>query len=141
MIRPPLPLFPRLTIRQPLRLRRRLRLIWNHETNTCLDVPDTSGNVQMWQCKSTDSRRFTFPSDGTVRARGLCLKIEGTGNGARLGVAACSGSAAQQFVLNVRNDLVSKKVDKCVDVPDGDPGNGVPAQIWDCAGTDNQKWN
>ncbi|XVU28959.1 protein kinase domain-containing protein [Actinoplanes sp. CA-054009] len=115
--------------------------IWSHATNTCLDASNTGGNLQMWACGSSDAQRFTFPSDGTMRVRGLCVRIKGTSNGSKLGFAACDGSSAQKFSLNVRNDLVSVKVDKCVDVTDWGTGNGVLAQLWDCAGTDNQKWN
>ncbi|XVV16095.1 protein kinase domain-containing protein [Actinoplanes sp. CA-131856] len=113
--------------------------VWNHETHTCLDGRGSA--VQLWACDSSDAQRFDFRSDGTMRVRGWCVRLDGSGNGARLVLAGCDGSSAQKFDLNVRNDLVSLKVDKCVDVPDGNPGNGVPAQIWDCAGTDNQKWN
>ncbi|GAA0505981.1 hypothetical protein Ade02nite_91060 [Paractinoplanes deccanensis] len=115
--------------------------IRNHATGTCLDAPDLDGVLQMWQCQSGDTQRFLFASDGTLRVRGKCAETAGTGNGAQLRLATCSGAAAQQFVLNPANDLVSKKVDKCLDVPDSNAGNAVPVQIWDCAGTPNQKWN
>ncbi|WP_127502019.1 serine/threonine protein kinase [Actinoplanes solisilvae] len=115
--------------------------IWSHETGTCLDARNTGGDLQLWSCQSRDSQRFTFPSDGTMRVLGMCVRIKGTGNGARLGMGSCTGATSQLFDLNARNDLVSTKVDKCVDVTDNNSGNGVPAQIWDCAGTDNQKWN
>jgi serine/threonine protein kinase len=111
----------------------------NFATDTCLDV--SGSTVQLWQCQGTDDQKVSFPSDGTMRILGKCVQINGTGNGARLSAAGCNGSSAQQFNLNKAYDLVSEKVDKCVDVPDGDDSNGVPAQIWDCAGTGNQKWH
>ena len=62
-------------------------------------------------------------------------------NGAHLKLAACDGTAAQQFSYNTSFDLVSGEANRCVDVPDGDATNDVPAQIWDCTGAGNQKWH
>ncbi|MFG1918594.1 protein kinase [Micromonospora sp. NPDC048898] len=115
--------------------------IWNHETGTCLDARNTGGDLQLGNCQSRDSQKFTFPSDGTMRVLGLCVHIRGTEDGARLGMGTCNGSSAQRFHLNGRYDLVSVKVDKCVDVTDHNSGNAVPAQIWECTGAENQKWN
>jgi hypothetical protein len=114
----------------------------NMQTGNCLDVPDGSdtADIQMWDCYANDNQRFTAASDGTLRVLGKCLQIRGTGNGAHLGIATCTGAAAQRFRYNSAFDLVSVQVDKCVDVPDGNAGNGVEVQIWDCNGTGNQKW-
>ncbi|MFI5933822.1 protein kinase [Actinoplanes sp. NPDC051494] len=109
-------------------------------TGTCLDRDSGSGAIQLWQCEGTDNQRFSFPGDGTMRVLGRCVQLTGTSSGSRLTTATCSGSPAQRFTLNAAADLVSIQVDMCVDVPDADPGNGVPAQIWECAGTTNQKW-
>ena len=113
--------------------------IRSHETGTCLD--GRNSELQLWACDSRDSQNFTFPSDGTMRTLGKCVRVKGTGNGSRLGLGACTGSSAQGFDLNSSNDLVSTQVYRCVDVTDNRGGNAVPAQLWDCAGTDNQKWN
>ncbi|GIE32560.1 hypothetical protein Ait01nite_056050 [Actinoplanes italicus] len=115
--------------------------IWNHGTGTCLHLPGRGGQVQLWQCNGSDSQRFHFPGDGTLRVLGQCVESLSTGTGSRLRAAACSGSARQQFALNTARDLVHLPADLCVDVPDWNTANGVPAQIWSCAGTDNQKWN
>nr|WP_296065568.1 ricin-type beta-trefoil lectin domain protein [uncultured Actinoplanes sp.] len=111
----------------------------NFATETCLDL--SGSTVRLWQCQGTDDQKVSFPSDGTMRILGKCVQINGNANGSRLSAVGCDGSNAQQFRLNKAYDLVSVKVDRCVDVPDSDPGNGVPAQIWDCAGTGNQKWH
>jgi len=114
----------------------------NMMTGGCLDAPDASATaeIQMWACNATDAQRFAFASDGTLRVLGKCVQIRGTDNGARLGIASCTGSSAQRFGYNSAYDLVNVQTDKCVDVPDGNSANGVPAQIWECTGAGNQKW-
>jgi glucosylceramidase len=76
-----------------------------------------------------------------MRVRGKCVAVESTDDGARLTLSGCNGDAAQQFSYNTSYDLVSGEADKCVDVPDGDAGNGLTAQIWECTGAGNQKWH
>ncbi|GID32240.1 protein kinase domain-containing protein [Paractinoplanes brasiliensis] len=115
--------------------------IWNHGTSTCLHLPGRGREVQLWSCDGSDNQKFDFPGDGTLRVLGQCVQAASTETGARLRGARCTGSAQQRFVLNAAQDLILLPADKCVDVPDGNSANGVPAQIWTCAGTDNQKWN
>jgi serine/threonine protein kinase len=115
--------------------------VWNHGTGTCLHLPGKGGQVQMWQCNGSDNQRFHFAGDGTLRVLGQCVEVGSSASGSRLRATGCSGSARQRFTLNAARDLISVPADLCVDVPDWDAGNGVPAQTWACAGTDNQKWN
>ncbi|MCM4083612.1 protein kinase domain-containing protein [Paractinoplanes hotanensis] len=115
--------------------------IWNHGTGTCLHLPGVGREVQLWQCNGSDNQRFHFPGDGTLRVLGQCVEPRSTGRGSRVRAIACSGSARQQFTLNTARDLVHVSTDMCVDVTDWNSSNGAPAQLWTCAGTDNQKWN
>ncbi|MEU8821726.1 protein kinase [Actinoplanes sp. NPDC048796] len=115
--------------------------IRNHGTGTCLQLPGPGGEIQLWQCDGSDRQRFHFAVDGTLRVLGQCVELGSAASGSRMRAATCSGSTLQQFTLNAARDLVSPPADMCVDVPDWNAGNGVAAQIWSCAGTDNQKWN
>lgn len=115
--------------------------IQNFETGTCLYAPGTTGELKLWACKSIEPQLFSFAPDGTMRVRGKCVAITSGDDGAHLKLAACNGDASQQFSYNDSYDLVSGAADKCVDVPDGNPSNGTPAQIWPCNGTGNQKWH
>jgi serine/threonine protein kinase len=121
------------------------RQISSFQTRTCLDARDPSGYLKLWQCRGSDSQRFSFPGDGTMRVLGTCVQIAGVSDGAGLMLTDCADRGSpnwskQQFNLNKALDLVAVRPDRCVDVRDGNPGNGVRAQIWDCAGTANQKW-
>ncbi|MFK3982826.1 protein kinase [Micromonospora sp. NPDC050397] len=112
----------------------------------CIDIPNSAPTVgvqlQMWDCHQTAGQLFTFPSDGTVRSVGKCLDVQGrsTSDGAAVVLADCNGGASQKFTLNRASDLVNVRSDRCVDVIDAKPGNGVRLQIWQCSGTSNQKW-
>jgi serine/threonine protein kinase len=110
----------------------------------CIDVPGgnaaTTAPVQTWDCSGAAGQRFHLGGGESVQVLGRCLQVLGTGNGAPVGIGACTGSGAQRFNLNSSNDLVSLLVDRCVDVTDGSRSNGAALQIWDCTGSDNQKW-
>jgi hypothetical protein len=42
--------------------------------------------------------------------------------------------------LSAAGDLVNVSANRCVDVVDNNTANGAQLQLWDCAGTANQKW-
>ena len=112
----------------------------------CIDVPNsefTDGKrLQIWTCNGTGAQRWTFSSDGTLRAGGMCMDVAwgNTADGTAVQLANCSGNAAQQFTLSGAGDLVSILANKCVDVPNGNTADGTQLQIWTCNGTVAQKW-
>lgn len=113
--------------------------------NKCIDVPNSNGSdgvpLQIWTCNGTNAQNWTF-TGGTIRAFGLCMDVAwgSTANGAVIQLANCSGNPAQQFVLSGAGDLVNPQANKCVDVKDWNGNDGGRLQLWDCAGTANQKW-
>jgi beta-glucanase (GH16 family) len=112
----------------------------------CVDVR-SSGTadgtpVQLYTCNGTAAQRWTYHSDGTIRALGKCLDVSGgsTADGARVQLWTCNGTGAQRWVHTGANDLVNPQANKCLDVTDWNTANGTQLQIWTCAGTANQKW-
>ena len=57
-----------------------------------------------------------------------------------LQIVTCSTNPAQQFVLSAAGDLVNPQANKCIDIKDWNGNDGAQLQLWDCAGTQNQKW-
>ena len=110
-------------------------------TGDCLQLDTGSGRIVLGTCNGSDAQKFDFPSDKTMRVLGRCVQIVGGDDGARLGTASCSGSAAQQWNYNSSYDLVNLQVVKCADVTDSNAADGTPAQVWECTGADNQKWH
>jgi hypothetical protein len=115
-------------------------------SNRCIDVPSsnaTDGNrLQIWDCNGTGAQRWTFGTDGTVRALGKCMDVSGgsTANGAAVQLWTCNGTGAQRFTLNGAGDLVNLQANKCVDVANVSTANGAKLQTWTCTGASNQKW-
>ncbi|PUB26303.1 streptogrisin C [Promicromonospora sp. AC04] len=113
----------------------------------CIDVPNSDFSdgkrLQLWTCNGTSAQRWTFQSDGTLRAGGLCMDVAwaNTADGTAVQLANCSGNPAQQFTLSGAGDLVSILANKCVDAPNGNTADGTQLQIWTCNGTSAQKWH
>ncbi|MGC4804698.1 protein kinase domain-containing protein [Micromonospora sp. DT233] len=120
------------------------RLIVNNANGKCIDVPggfpDSPHPIQAWDCQGVVGQRFTLAADRTLRALGRCLETTGTDSGAKLRIAACTGSIRQQFILNKWGDLVALNPVKCVEVPGGSPDNGTHLRLWDCNSTPSQSW-
>ncbi|GAA4672898.1 hypothetical protein Prum_076570 [Phytohabitans rumicis] len=120
------------------------RPIVNESSGKCIDVPgssaDTPAEIQMWDCHDVAGEKFTHAADGTLRVLGKCLEIRSTGNGSTLRIAGCTAGARQQFDLTGAGNLISRGAGRCVDVTNGDPGNGIWLMISDCTGTETQKW-
>jgi len=117
---------------------------WNGK---CIDVPSQNFAdgvpLQTWGCNGTVAQSWTF-TGGTIRAQNnMCMDVAwgSTANGAVIQIATCSGNPAQQFVLSAAGDLVNPQANKCVDIKDWNPNDGGPLNLWDCAGTANQKWH
>ncbi|MEU8820035.1 ricin-type beta-trefoil lectin domain protein [Actinoplanes sp. NPDC048796] len=121
--------------------------IVEYATGRCLDVTDgaygSNPQLQIWDCNGGPNQAWTLYSDGTIRAFNRCMTAQGanTQNGTKIILSTCTGGAAQRFTLNSSHDLVNVSADRCVDVIDKNAFNGAKLQLWDCAGTDNQKWS
>lgn len=98
--------------------------------------------LELQDCTGGAWQTWDFRPDGTVRAQGLCMDVAwgSVANGAAIQMANCNNGPAQRFVLSGAGDLVNPQADKCVDAKDLGTGAGTPLQLWDCAGTTNQKW-
>ncbi|WNG50207.1 hypothetical protein F0U60_43325 [Archangium minus] len=122
------------------------RAIVSHFNGKCIDVPNSNpadgSPLQMWDCNGTNAQKWTFHSDGTVRAFGKCMDVAwgSTANGAVIQLVNCNGNPAQKFVLSGAGDLVNPQANKCVDIKDVNPASGARLQTWECSGGSNQKW-
>lgn len=114
--------------------------------NKCIDIPNSNASdgvqLQIWNCNNTNAQKWTFGSDGTVRAMNMCMDVAwgSKDDGAAIQIANCSGNPAQQFVLSAAGDLVNPQANKCVDVKDWNGNDGGKLILWTCTGGANQKW-
>nr|WP_042192528.1 beta-1,3-glucanase family protein [Kibdelosporangium sp. MJ126-NF4]CEL19505.1 Glucan endo-1,3-beta-glucosidase precursor ((1->3)-beta-glucan endohydrolase) ((1->3)-beta-glucanase) [Kibdelosporangium sp. MJ126-NF4]CTQ94696.1 Glucan endo-1,3-beta-glucosidase precursor (EC 3.2.1.39) ((1->3)-beta-glucan endohydrolase) ((1->3)-beta-glucanase) [Kibdelosporangium sp. MJ126-NF4] len=113
----------------------------------CIDVPSAEFSdgirLQVHHCNGTPAQDWVF-KDGTLKTmNNLCMDVAWglPFNGTGIQIATCSGNPAQQFVLSEAGDLVNPQANKCVDIKDWNSADwGAQLQLWDCAGTANQKW-
>jgi hypothetical protein len=94
-------------------------------------------------CDGSDSEQWTMASDGTIRALGKCLEVNGdqAADGARVQLGACRGRPGQQWTAAAGRDLTNPSSRKCLDVKDFNLLDGAALQLWECVGGINQKWS
>ncbi len=113
--------------------------------NKCVDVRsggETKANgtvVQLHDCNGSIAQRWIIADDGTIRVRGKCLEVNGTGNGAQAYIWDCDGKNTQQWTIS--GQLIKASGGRCLDVPDSNSSNGTQLKLWDCYGDANQRWN
>lgn len=115
-------------------------------TAKCLDVnTNTSKNsnaVQLYDCGTATGQRWSFESDGTVRAFDKCLDIvaNGTANYAKVQLYDCTGAGGQQWRARTDKSLYNPQSGRCLDDPQAQTANGTQLQIYDCNGLSTQRW-
>jgi len=112
----------------------------------CIDIPGANpvdgARLQMYDCNGTDAQKWTFNTDGTLRALGKCMDPAGGAltNGTPIQLVTCNGNAVQRFTLSSAGDLVNVSANRCVDITNQNTANGAQLQLYDCSGGANQKW-
>ena len=112
----------------------------------CIDIPGANpvdgARLQMYDCNGTDAQKWTFNSDGTLRALGKCMDPAGGAltNGTPIQLVTCNGNPVQRFTLSSAGDLVNVSANRCVDITGFNSANGAQLQLYDCSGGSNQKW-
>ncbi|MDT0445853.1 family 16 glycosylhydrolase [Streptomyces sp. DSM 41886] len=97
--------------------------------------------VQLYDCNGSAAQNWTIGTDGTIRALGKCLDIDGgTADGSPTQIWDCHGGPNQQWVANAAHDIVNPAADKCLDATGNSSANGTRLQLWTCTGAANQKW-
>jgi hypothetical protein len=123
------------------------RMLMSLASGRCIDVtggePDDGTPLQIRDCTGGARQLWTFERDGTVRSMGLCMDAAwgSSGDGTVIQLVRCHGGPAQHFALYGDGELVNLGSGKCVDVVDMETANGTRLQLWECAGTSNQRWS
>lgn len=109
------------------------------------------GSNQKWSFPSATLSTASGPTSGSVvtlngvRAGG-CLGVQdsGAGNGAKVKIQACTGSAFQQWKATKDSagdfELVNVGSGMCMDIPGATATQGAEIQLWGCSGGAWQKW-
>ncbi|MFJ8041359.1 ricin-type beta-trefoil lectin domain protein [Kitasatospora sp. NPDC096147] len=120
----------------------------------CLDAlggPHEGAETAIYGCWQTANQRFSFATDGTIRAGSYCLSTKDNSltNGTRIILTTCTGSAGQKWgmrpdgriYLPATVDPIGSPGGKCLELPGWATDQGTRLGIWDCPGLQaNQQW-
>ncbi|HEY7812555.1 MAG TPA: putative Ig domain-containing protein, partial [Nakamurella sp.] len=107
----------------------------------CLD--DLANKAALWSCQPGSAQQWTLATDGTIRARGACLDIEGSvaylGQGVRMW--HCSGGASREtWTVGTAGELVNPASGLCLGDAGGITANGYRPTMVACRVTGAQVW-
>lgn len=105
---------------------------------------DNGTPVQIYTCNGTAGQKWTISGNAFVNVNsGKCLDVKssGTANGTALQIWTCNNSAAQKWEYNTHatTRMYNTGTGNCLDLATYD--NGRDARMWDCKGTDPQKFD
>ncbi|MET8373110.1 protein kinase [Micromonospora profundi] len=119
--------------------------IVGQESGLCLTGGERDGvRATMRKCQEVRNQWWSFASDGTVRANGLCLDVAWgeKRDGAPVQSAHCTAVPAQKWEWiekNGRAALFNRYSDKCLDI-DGQTA-GAPMVTWICVSNPKQTFS
>ncbi|MFJ2810836.1 ricin-type beta-trefoil lectin domain protein [Kitasatospora sp. NPDC087271] len=120
----------------------------------CMDAeggPRDGAEVAIYSCWQTANQRFSFATDGTIRAGSWCLstKDNALGNGTRVILTTCTGNTGQKWsmrpdgriYLPATVDPANNPGGQCLELPGWATDQGTRLGIWTCPGVQaNQQW-
>ncbi|MFF4508712.1 RICIN domain-containing protein [Streptomyces sp. NPDC001401] len=117
-------------------------------SDKCLEAAggkkDNGTPVQIYTCNGGAGQKWKISGATLVNVNsGKCLEVKGAGtaNGTALQLATCTTGAAQKWEYNTHatTRLYNPGTANCLDLATYD--NGRDARMWDCKGTDPQKFD
>ncbi|MEU9402363.1 RICIN domain-containing protein [Streptomyces sp. NPDC048242] len=117
-------------------------------SDKCLEVgggkKDNGTPVQIYTCNGSAGQKWTIRGDSLVNVNsGKCLDVKSgsTANGTAVQIQTCATRASQQWTYGTHGTtgLRNQGLGKCLDLQDY--ANSRDARIWDCKGTDPQKFD
>lgn len=118
-------------------------------TALCVDVdtntPVNGRAIQLWTCSGVSGQQWSMHPDGTVRAFGKCMDVDGAGtataNSTPIALWDCNGSAGQIWSVQANGALRNPGSGRCLDTPAANAVAGQDLALWDCNGLWPQVWN
>ena len=108
----------------------------------CLNDPGETARpgtrIGVVSCDGRDAQRWALAQDGTLRIRGRCLSVNGSGPGAVAELATCTGQGRQHWTIGTGGLLGNGAADQCLTAPS--TRHGTTARLAACAGSASQQW-
>lgn len=116
--------------------------------NLCVDVdtntPVNGRAIQLWDCNGVPGQQWSMHPDGTIRALGKCMDVDGAGtaiaNSTPIQLWDCNGSAGQVWRAQPNGSLLNPQSGRCLDTPAGNAVRDQDLALWDCNGLTPQVW-
>src|SRR5690606_27479156 len=104
-----------------------------HTVGLCVDVdtntPANGRAIQRWTCNGVPGQQWTRHPDGTLRAFGKCMDLDGAGtataNSTKVELWDCNGSAGQQWIPQANGSILNPGSGRCLDTPAGNTAVGT----------------
>jgi hypothetical protein len=98
--------------------------------------------VEVENCVSGATERWTVASNNTIRVNGRCLNIAGSGtsNGRQLQLWGCTGSPRQVWLQGTAGELVNPASGLCVTDPGSSRKNGITPTMGACRIRSYEQW-
>lgn len=114
----------------------------------CLDVDTNAGvngrAIQIYTCSGVSGQQWTRNTDGTLRAFGKCIDLDGAGtatiNGTKIELWDCNASPGQQWIPQANGSILNPQSGRCLDLPSGNLVIGTDVKLFDCNGLWPQQW-
>jgi hypothetical protein len=109
--------------------------------NVRFPVSTRTSTVGTWTCNNSGAQQWTRGTDGTVRALGKCLDVQGSGtkNGTPIDLFTCNGSKAQLWAVH-NGTLYNAQANKCLNIPGGSTKPGTQLALLTCGTQKGQQW-
>jgi GH25 family lysozyme M1 (1,4-beta-N-acetylmuramidase) len=108
----------------------------------CLNDPGETTKagtrIAVVSCDGRAAQSWALAQDGTLRIRGRCLSVNGSGPGAVAELAACSDQALQRWTIRTGGELTNGAAGQCLTAPK--PRHGTTARLAACTGAASQQW-
>ena len=106
------------------------------ETGKCAAADGHSG-VESWYCGDTAPQAWTVTGQDTIQVGGRCLTLVS----GHVGLAACTGTAAQQWRAQADGTLVNRSAGQCLAIPGDNPVAGIGLSAGACSVSVADLWH
>jgi hypothetical protein len=106
-------------------------------------LADVANKAALWTCAPGSPQQWAMATDGSIRARGACLDVEGSvgylGQGIRMWHCA-GGSPRETWAVGSAGQLVNPASGLCLGDAKGSTANGYRPTLVTCRVTSTQVW-
>ena len=101
----------------------------------------TDSSADVYASPALDPNTDGEANIGPLVLRGRCLTATGDANRSTVDLEACSGAGAQEWTISGDGSITVTSSGRCLSVVGDATADGSPADVFDCNGSDSQRWS